>query len=151
MSDWLAVRILPVHWLPSADRRHSGRQQLQMLSPAHAPAVFPETPARTSGPGSCWGSTCAVLGGVACGRDRGFAQTGSCGFGARGAGRKGHAARCSAGSWLSGSLGSTAEPATLTRLLGTVPISHVLPSDHGESGPSPRTPPRSLEDEAEGS
>lgn len=55
------------------------------------------------------------------------------------------------GSGLSESPGSTAEPAALARLLGTVPISHVLPSDPGESGPSPRTPPRSLEDETEGS
>lgn len=133
------------------------RQTAFWIDQAHAPASFPAPPARASCPGRRRGSAEPRSG---CGR---------CVLGA------GPARRANERLWIRrsrrlrgrtrsseqrgppappGSPGLPAasrSPATLTRLLGTVPISHVLPSDPGESEPSLRTPPRSLEDKAEGS
>lgn len=100
-------------------------------------------------------SSCGALGGVSWGRDR-VSLRRAPGDSAFEAPAREHTLLRAAqpparSSRLSGSPGSTTEPAALTRLLGTVPDSHVLPSDPGESGPSLRTPPRSLENKAEGS
>ncbi|KAM7333049.1 hypothetical protein ACRRTK_006369 [Alexandromys fortis] len=118
---------------------------------AHAPAGFPAISARTSGSGSWWGSSdhLAARGGVSWGRDRGVVVSGRAPADSAPEAQAGGDALL----WAARPLAApcTPGPRRSRQAAGTVPFSHVLPSDPGESGPSSRTSSRSLEDEAEGS